>query len=73
MLDKLKLKIEDFIDRLVLDLFVITSNIRRWDRWEREVKKIKDLNAKIFVTMSVLENQRKVNRYLFIGKDINNG
>ena len=73
MLDKLKLKIEDFIDRLILDIFVITSNIRRWDRWEREVKKIKDLNAKIFVTMSVLENQRKVNRYLFIGKDINNG
>lgn len=73
MLDKLKLKIEDFIDRLILDLFVITSNIRRWDRWEREVKKIKDLNAKIFVTMSVLENQRNVNRYLFIGKDINNG
>ena len=73
MLDKLKLKIEDLIDRLVLDLFVITSNIRRWDRWEREIKKIKDLNAKIFVTMSVLENQRKVNRYLFIGKDINNG
>ena len=73
MLDKLKLKIEDFIDRLVLDLFVITSNIRRWDRWEHEIKKIKDLNAKIFVTMSVLENQRKVNRYLFIGKDINNG
>lgn len=73
MLDKLKLKIEDFIDRLILDLFVITSNIRRWDRWEREIKKIKDLNAKIFVTMSVLENQRKVNRYLFIGKDINNG
>lgn len=73
MLDKLKLKIEDFIDRVILDLFVITSNIRRWDRWEREIKKIKDLNAKIFVTMSVLENQRKVNRYLFIGKDINNG
>lgn len=73
MLDKLKLKIEDFIDKIILDLFVITSNIRRWDRWEHEVKKIKDLNAKIFVTMSVLENQRKVNRYLFIGKDINNG
>lgn len=73
MLDKLKLKIEDFIDRVILDLFIITSNIRRWDRWEREIKKIKDLNAKIFVTMSVLENQRKVNRYLFIGKDINNG
>lgn len=73
MLDKLKLKIEDFIDKIILDLFIITSNIRRWDRWEHEVKKIKDLNAKIFVTMSVLENQRNVNRYLFIGKDINNG
>lgn len=73
MVDKLKSKIEDFIDKIILDLFVITSNIRRWDRWEREVKKIKDLNAKIFVTMSVLENQRNVNRYLFIGKDINNG
>ena len=73
MIDKLKSKIEDFIDKIILDLFVITSNIRRWDRWEREVKKIKDLNAKIFVTMSVLENQRNVNRYLFIGKDINNG
>lgn len=73
MVDKLKSKIEDFIDKIILDLFIITSNIRRWDRWEREVKKIKDLNAKIFVTMSVLENQRSVNRYLFIGKDINNG
>lgn len=73
MVDKLKSKIEDFIDKIILDLFIITSNIRRWDRWEREVKKIKDLNAKIFVTMSVLENQRNVNRYLFIGKDINNG
>lgn len=73
MLDKLKLKIEDFIDKIILDLFIITSNIRRWDRWEHEVKKIKDLNAKIFITMSVLENQRKVNRYLFIGKDISNG
>lgn len=73
MVDKLKSKIEDFIDKIILDLFIITSNIRRWDRWEREAKKIKDLNAKIFVTMSVLENQRNVNRYLFIGKDINNG
>ena len=73
MVDKLKSKIEDFIDKIILDLFIITSNIRRWDRWEREIKKIKDLNAKIFVTMSVLENQRNVNRYLFIGKDINNG
>lgn len=73
MLNKLKSKIEDFIDKIILDLFIITSNIRRWDKWEHEVKKIKDLNAKIFVTMSVLENQRNVNRYLFIGKDINNG
>lgn len=73
MIDKLKSKIEDFIDKIILDLFIITSNIRRWDKWEHEVKKIKDLNAKIFVTMSVLENQRNVNRYLFIGKDINNG
>lgn len=73
MVDKLKSKIEDFIDKIILDLFIITSNIRRWDKWEHEVKKIKDLNAKIFVTMSVLENQRNVNRYLFIGKDINNG
>ena len=37
MLDKLKLKIEDFIDRVILDLFIITSNIRRWDRWEYEI------------------------------------
>lgn len=73
MIDKLKSKIEDFIDKIILDLFIITSNIRRWDKWEHEIKKVKDLNAKIFVTMSVLENQRNVNRYLFIGKDINNG
>lgn len=73
MLNKLKSKIEDFIDKVILDLFIITSNIRRWDKWEHEIKKVKDLNAKIFITMSVLENQRNVNRYLFIGKDINNG
>ena len=73
MIDKLKSKIEDFIDKIILDLFIITSNIRRWDKWEHEIKKVKDLNAKIFVTMSVLENQRNVNRYLFIGKDIDNG
>ena len=73
MLNTLKYKIENFIDKIILDLFIITSNIRRWDKWEHEIKKVKDLNAKIYITTSVLENQQKVNRYLFIGKDINNG
>ena len=73
MLNTLKYKIENFIDKIILDLFIITSNIRRWDKWEHEIKKVKDLNAKIYITTSVLENQQKVNRYLFIGKGINNG
>ena len=73
MVDKLKSKIEDFIDKIILDLFIITSNIRRWDKWEHEIKKVKDLDAQICITKSVLENQQRVNRYLFIGKDINNG
>ena len=41
--------------------------------YDEKNKKVKDLNAKIYITTSVLENQQKVNRYLFIGKDINNG
>lgn len=73
MLNTLKYKIENFIDKIILDLFIITSNIRRWDKWEHEIKKVKDLNTKIYITTSMLENQQKVNRYLFIGKDINNG
>ena len=73
MLNTLKYKIENFIDKIILDLFIITSNIRRWDKWEHEIKKVKDLNTKIYITTSMLGNQQKVNRYLFIGKGINNG
>ena len=73
MWNKFKTKISDFIDDLILHIVVLTSNIRRWDKWANEINKIKDLDAKVNVTKSILENQQKVNRYLFIGKEVNNG
>lgn len=73
MWNKFKTKISDFIDDLILQIVVLTSNIRRWDKWANEINKIKDLDAKVNVTKSILENQQKVNRYLFIGKEVNNG
>lgn len=73
MWNKFKIKISDFIDDLILQIVVLTSNIRRWDKWANEINKIKDLDAKVNITKSILENQQKVNRYLFIGKEVNNG
>lgn len=73
MWNKFKTKISDFIDDLILQIVVLTSNIRRWNKWANEINKIKDLDAKVNVTKSILENQQKVNRYLFIGKEVNNG
>lgn len=78
-MNKFKEKISNFIDNVILNIFIMTLNIRRWDKWISEIKKIKNLDIKVNITKDILENGQElnrhlfINRYLFIGKDINNG